>query len=95
MRQLLALLTITFLFPASVSAQSTAESLHQLFDQTWAQELRDQPLFATSIGVHDYNHRLPDVSPEAYAARAEADREALATLLSIDRDGLDDGDKHN
>ena len=81
MRRLLALLTITVLLPRSVSAQSAAERLHELFDQTWAHELREGPLFATSIGVHHYNDRLPDVSPEAYAARAEADREALVTLL--------------
>ena len=88
-------LVIGLVAPHVVVGQPASDSLHALFAEAWANELASWPLFATSVGVHDYNDRLPDVSPEAYAARTEVDRDALDRLLSIDRSALDDGDKLN
>jgi uncharacterized protein (DUF885 family) len=95
MRQFLPALALALIASIQVSAQSASESLHQLFDETWTAELESWPIFATSIGVHTYNDRLPDVSPEAHVARATAYRDAMSRLEAIDRSALDDDDKLN
>ena len=44
------------------------EQMHQLFHDDWEARLRFDPLFATSTGDGRYNHCLPRVREEDYAA---------------------------
>ncbi len=75
---LLALLAI------SLRADEVAR-LHALFERTWETRLRESPLFATSVGRHEYDDRLPSVTPADLARRNRQTRAALAALLKIDR----------
>jgi uncharacterized protein (DUF885 family) len=62
----------------------SAAQLHALFDREWEMRLRDEPLFATEVGRHEYDALLPEV---AYAdlERRHRERQALlAELASID-----------
>ncbi|MCP4204809.1 MAG: DUF885 domain-containing protein [bacterium] len=67
---------------------SEAARLHDLFDREWEFRLESSPLFATSVGRHEWNHLLPDVSPAALERQMDATRAFLAELETIDRSTL-------
>ena len=56
------------------------EDLAAILEDHWAQRLRDRPIFATRIGVHDYDDRIRDNSPAAIK-KSRAQRDALITRL--------------
>ncbi len=92
MRRLLIAATcgLVLAVPAALRAQEDARTLlHALFDEAWAFELEENPLFATSVGEHRYNDRLPSVAAEDQARRAAARRAFLERLRAIDRSVLD------
>lgn len=72
-----------------------ASALHDLFAREWERSLRENPTFASALGDRRYNDQWGDRSPEAYQARAERTRRALADLQKIDRAALTDADKVN
>jgi uncharacterized protein (DUF885 family) len=59
--------------------------LHALFDRAWETSLRENPLFATSVGRHEYNDRLPSLSAADLTRRQTQRKEWLAELAAIDR----------
>jgi uncharacterized protein (DUF885 family) len=73
-----------------VSPDST---LHALFRDDWEWELRESPLFATSVGRHEYDDRLSSVTLDDQRRRAERRRAFLDRLHAIDRSRLDDEDR--
>ena len=87
----LVLAAASTMFPQE--AREASEELHALFDAAWAWELKENPLAATAVGVHDYDDRLPSVTPEALGRRADAQREFLRRLLAVDRAKLNAGDR--
>jgi uncharacterized protein (DUF885 family) len=76
-------------------AGEPALRLHALFDRDWEARLRESPLFATSVGRHDYDDRLPSVTPADLARRQERRKAELAELKSIDRTKLPDAEQVN
>ena len=36
--------------------------LHAIFDRNWETRLKESPLFATSVGRHEYDDRMPSVT---------------------------------
>ena len=83
MRRLLALLTV--LFTASGVSGDDVARLHALFDRTWEFQLKEDPTFATSVGRHEYNDRLPSIAPEDLERQYQFAKSALAELKTIDR----------
>ncbi len=83
----LLLLAASLFAPAGASADATAD-LHTLFDREWERDLAENPVSATYLGDPRYNDRLPDISPEARAARQAADAKVLDDLARIPRDAL-------
>lgn len=82
--------------PATAAAAGTdGAKLHALFAREWEMRLVDNPLFATSVGRHEYDDRLPSVRHEDLARRAQATREMLAELGRIDRARLAPADQEN
>ncbi|MGH6950888.1 MAG: DUF885 domain-containing protein [Vitreimonas sp.] len=73
---------------APAHAQAPGVELAQLFEDERAFLWREDPLSATGDGVHEYDDRLPSVTPQAYARRLTADRAFLARLRAIDRAAL-------
>ena len=63
-------------------------ALERLFADERAFVWREDPLSATNDGVHDYDDRLPRVTPADQARLAEADRKFLARLHAIERAAL-------
>ncbi|HEX6096917.1 MAG TPA: DUF885 domain-containing protein [Thermoanaerobaculia bacterium] len=81
MRRLLALLAFLAL---PVLADDVAR-LHALFDRTWEFQLEEDPLFATSVGRHEYGDRLPAIGPADLERQYRFAKSALAELAAIDR----------
>jgi uncharacterized protein (DUF885 family) len=80
--------------PIAALADATAE-LHALFDREWQRNLADNPLYATYYGETRYNHRWPDISPAAQAAREAANVRALEDLTRIPRNALPPAEQLN
>lgn len=71
------------------------QRLHELFAREWAFRLAEDPLLATSVGVSDWDHLLPDVSLAAEQRRVETWRQMLAASAAIDGDRLSREDRVN
>lgn len=72
----------------NVRAADEVGRLHALFDRAWETQLRESPLFATSVGRHEYDDRLPSVTPADLERRNTERMEELAELKTIDRSQL-------
>lgn len=89
-------LGIAALLPtAAPAAGETAARLHDLFDREWEFRVSSSPTFATGVGRHEWNHLLPDVSPEARDRRAAETAAFLEELAGIDRSALERTDQVN
>jgi len=55
-------LFLGLLLLAGCSRRPPSEQLQTLFDKAWKFQLAENPLFATSAGVNDFNDRLPSAS---------------------------------
>jgi uncharacterized protein (DUF885 family) len=76
-------------------AADEASRLHDLFKREWEVRLKEDPLFATSVGRHEYDDRLPSVTL-ADLQRENAEAKAfLAELDGIDRAKLPAADQVN
>lgn len=64
------------------------QQLARLMDEAWEFDLRENPLYATSVGDHRYNDRLPRTSLEDIERQAAFKRETLARLEAIPRERL-------
>ncbi len=101
MRSFLTLITLTLItltLITGVAAGETTSSeeasrLHDLFAREWELRLREDPLLATSVGRHDYDHSLPSVEIEDLRRRAETWRGFLDELAAIDRQRLGEVDR--
>jgi uncharacterized protein (DUF885 family) len=67
---------------------AATERLYALFDAAWQKELADNPMMATYTGDTRYNDRWTDMSAAGIARRHQHDRDTLAALRAIPRDGL-------
>jgi uncharacterized protein (DUF885 family) len=73
------------LLAVSASAADEVARLHALFDRAWETQLRENPLFATSVGRHEYDDRMPSVTMADLERRHAHTKAALAELAAIDR----------
>ncbi|MEO7410474.1 MAG: DUF885 domain-containing protein, partial [Sphingomicrobium sp.] len=56
---LLSAVTLAVTAPALAGAP---EDFRALTDDYWAFVMRENPTFASQLGIHDYDDRLPDIS---------------------------------
>src|SRR5262249_3373676 len=70
-----------------VSAQTASANaaLTQLFADERAFTYREDPLQATGDGVHDYDDKLPSVTPAVQARHLAADRQFMARRRALPR----------
>ena len=90
-----ALLAAILLAGATSAAAAPAEELHRLHDDHYRWLLSENPTDATTLGVHDYDDRIRDISPVARDRRTAAERAFLARLDAIPADGLTGQDRVN
>lgn len=95
MRQLFAaLLLAATAMPASVSA-APADDFKTLTDDYWAWVLRNNPVFATTLGERAYDDRIEDISLAAADRRAADAAAFLKKLDAIPTTGLSPQDRIN
>jgi uncharacterized protein (DUF885 family) len=80
--------------PLAASADAVSD-LHALFDREWERDLADSPIAATYLGDPRFNDRMPDISPDAKAARDAADARVLEDLARIPRGELPPAEQLN
>jgi uncharacterized protein (DUF885 family) len=88
-------LGLTVLAPPLAPAKDSEAraKLHALLDEAWEFDLREDPLFATSVGDRRFADKLPSVRVADHARRAGARRKMLERLREIDPVGLDETDR--
>jgi uncharacterized protein (DUF885 family) len=71
----------------SLSTPAIAQNadLARLFEDERAFVYREDPLSATSVGIHDYDDRLPSVTPETQARQTRENQAFLMRLRAINR----------
>jgi len=85
MRRLLLILLLALPLHAQTAE---VKKLHALFDRAWESRLRESPLFATSVGRHEYDDRMPSVTPKDLERRYGAHKQELKELKQIDKGKL-------
>ena len=78
---------------ASGKKSGSGSQLRALLDEVWEFELREDPLFATQVGDHRFDDRLPAVRVPDQARRAQARRKFLERLRAIAPAGLNETDR--
>ncbi|MFQ5651276.1 MAG: DUF885 family protein [bacterium] len=76
-------------------ARQPQGELQAIFDEAWEFQIQEYPLFATSIGRHEFNDRLPSVTPADRERRLQFWTDVLARLNRIDRGALAKTDRIN
>jgi len=81
---------------ASVIAEEAASlKFDELVDEVWEFDLRESPLFATSVGDNRFNDQLARVSPEDSQRRYKAKQEFFQRLEQIPYEDLSSKNKIN
>ncbi|MFC2173410.1 DUF885 family protein [Acidobacteriota bacterium] len=73
---------------AAMAENTASKELEKLFQDSWEFTLKDNPLEATSRGVHIYNDRLPSKTLEAYERRLARQRGFLDRIEKINKEDL-------
>jgi uncharacterized protein (DUF885 family) len=73
---------------APQSLEDRRKALNQVFDDSWQDNLRHQPEFASSIGDKRYNDQIADYSVKAINDGLERDQGYLMRLAAIDSTGF-------
>ncbi len=81
--------------PAADAPQAAQSPLQEIFDREWETRLEANPLFATRVGRHEFDHLRPSVARADLEARVETARGFLAELDAIDADSLSREDRIN
>ncbi len=84
----LAALALAALVSPLTAAPAPSEAFRALVDREWQWRLREDPLFATAVGVHDYDDKLPSAALADQARRAEETRAFLVELDAVRRTAL-------
>src|SRR5688500_12559306 len=89
------LLLSAALFLAAPLAAAPPEDFRQLLADHYAWLLRENPAYATALGVRDYDDRIDDISAEARDRRVEDAKAFLARLERIPESALSPADRVN
>ncbi len=73
---------------APQSLEDRRKALNKVFEDSWQDELRHQPEFASSIGDKRYNDQISDYSVKAYNDGLEREQGFLMRLAAIDATGF-------
>jgi uncharacterized protein (DUF885 family) len=90
-----ALLVTAFLLLAAPAAATPADDFRQLLADHYAWLLRESPVYATALGVRDYDDRIDDISAATRDRRVEEARAFLARLERIPEARLSPADRTN
>ena len=87
------LLSVLFMAPClPVLASEDGERFREIYVQEWDFRLKEFPLFASSVGVHDYDGQLGHVSEQVQARRNVFWKKIRVELDGISCERLDRGE---
>ena len=95
MRRVTTLFLAVLSLAAAARAADEADRLRALFDREWELRLEEDPLFATSVGRHEWNDRLPTMAIEDVVRRHLIWGGLSDQLEAIDPQALGDSDRVN
>ncbi|WP_375204554.1 DUF885 domain-containing protein [Hyphococcus sp.] len=79
----------------TASEESAPDTLDQIMEDHWAWVMKESPVFATSLGVRDYDDKLSDPSLEAEAKREEKTAAFVERLKALDPEEMSAEDRVN
>ncbi|MDH3744434.1 MAG: DUF885 domain-containing protein [Acidobacteriota bacterium] len=79
--------------PTANAEDASAALLRDIFSREWQARLEASPLFATSVGVHDYNSKMPSVKPEDLEQQDAVWRGFLEEIDSLNPESLASEDR--
>ena len=82
-------------FSEVVTRAPAAIQLHQIFEDSWNEDMRQSPVWASMLGDRRYNDQWQDLSKAAFVQRAEQTKGILKRLESIDLERLSEADRVN
>jgi uncharacterized protein (DUF885 family) len=74
--------------PAAATPGPLDETLSDLVEARFRRVVEEEPTWATYLGIHEWDDRLPDPSRDRILGDVEKDREHVATLEALDPAGL-------
>jgi len=80
---------------SALAAEVKDDSLDQVIRDHWSWTLEQNPTYATTLGVRDYDDRLGDPSLASFDAGISAEKEFLRRLAAIDRNALSEDERLN
>ena len=81
---------------ADVTSRSLASTqLHQIFKNSWDQDMRQSPVWASMLGDKRFNDQWQDLAEAAFERRSEQNTAVLERLESIDLESLPEADRVN
>jgi uncharacterized protein (DUF885 family) len=86
MKQISCLLVLSFF--SYVCFASGSASLQPLLDEIWRYKLSTSPIIATRQGVHDFDDKLSDMSPQSLVKQDTQYRDFLEKLSYINKEQL-------
>jgi len=86
---------ISFLSSQNVQAKDADAQFNDIMEAHWVERLRQNPVFATSVGVRDFDERLSDPSLEAYEAEIVSAKKFARQLKSIKTSALSESNRLN
>jgi uncharacterized protein (DUF885 family) len=86
MKKLYCLLILSLL--SHVCSATESVKLQPLLDEIWQYKLSTNPILASRHGIHDFDDKLSDISPEALEKQDTQYRELLNKLSQVDKSGL-------
>jgi uncharacterized protein (DUF885 family) len=89
------LILAALLATATPAAAAPADDLQRLLSEHWTWVLRNNPTFATTLGVRDYDAEVDDYSLEASDRQAREAQALLTRLNAIPTDQLSAADRTN
>jgi uncharacterized protein (DUF885 family) len=89
------ILLLGLLSLAACSRRPPSAQLQALFDEAWKFQLAENPLFATSAGVNDFNDRLPSVTLSDQKRRGDFQRGLLKRLEALETSRLNEEEQLN
>ncbi|HEX6790302.1 MAG TPA: DUF885 domain-containing protein [Candidatus Krumholzibacteria bacterium] len=97
MKHALGLVVMLLMLAATGIADSHAQTdaLKKLIDDEWAWRLRENPLFATSVGDHSADDKLPSVAVADYERRDRDNRAFYERWQKLDRSAFSGTDLVN
>lgn len=82
-------------FADVASVPPAVSKMHAIFDEQWARDLEQNPVWASRLGDRRFNRQWKDLSAQARVSRHEGDLQALGDLHGIDQESLGEEEKIN